>query len=171
MAAARETIRIALWRVGTGTAGIVPTYMAPGAAGCDLAAAIAAPVRLAPLERTLIPTGIAIALPEGFEAQVRPRSGLAVREGITVLNAQGTIDSDHRGEIRVALVNLGGEQREISPGDRIAQLVVARVARAEFELVVAGSAEQAALAPDWVDTERGAGGFGHTGRAARGEGE
>src|SRR5262249_19806193 len=144
--------------------------MTPGAAGCDLSAAIAAPLCLAPLERALVPTGIAIALPEGFEAQVRPRSGLAVREGITVLNAPGTIDADYRGEIQVALVNLGGEARQIAPGDRIAQLVIARVARAEFELVAAGSEEQARLAAGRVETERGAGGFGHTGRLVRGEG-
>ena len=163
--AARETIRIALWRVRG--SGAVPVYMTEGAAGCDLSAALETPVRLGPLERELIPTGIAIALPEGFEAQVRPRSGLAVREGITILNAPGTIDSDYRGEIQVALVNLSGEARDILPGERIAQLVVARVARAEFELVAAGSAEQARLAPGCVDTERGAGGFGHTGRGVR----
>ena len=160
-----ETVRIALWRVGSIPAP-VPAYMTPGAAGCDLAAAISEVVVLGPLQRALIPTGIAMALPEGYEAQVRPRSGLAVREGVTVLNAPGTIDSDYRGEIRVALVNLSDEPRRISPGDRIAQLVVARLARADSLLVLHGSPEQAELAPARVTTDRAAGGFGHTGRTA-----
>jgi dUTP diphosphatase len=167
MGGARETVRIALWRVGRSDAA-VPVYATAGAAGCDLAAAIDEPLVIGPLERVLVPTGIAIALPEGFEAQVRPRSGLAVREGITVLNAPGTIDSDYRGEIRVALVNLGGEVRRIEPGDRIAQLVVARVARAEWRLVEHGSAEQEELSGGRTETARGAGGFGHTGRGALG---
>ncbi len=160
----RESIPIAVWRVGPVDTSL-PVYMTPGSSGCDLAAAIEVPISLRSLERILVPTGIAIALPEGFEAQVRPRSGLAVREGVTVLNAPGTVDSDYRGEIKVALINLSGEVRHIHPGDRIAQLVVARVARAQWHLVEAGSAEQEALAPGRVETRRGAGGFGHTGRS------
>ncbi|MFM7735880.1 MAG: dUTP diphosphatase [Alphaproteobacteria bacterium] len=144
--------------------------MTEGASGCDLEAAIDEPIELAPLARALVPTGLAIALPEGFEAQVRPRSGLAVREGITVLNAPGTIDADYRGEIKVALVNLGGEPRRIAPGERIAQLVVARVARAEWYRVAPGSDEQQALSGGRAETARGAGGFGHTGRGGAGEG-
>lgn len=153
----RETVRVVIWRVRGGDRPL-PEYMTSGAAGCDLAADLEAPVTLAPLERTLVPTGFAIALPPGFEAQVRPRSGLALREGITLLNAPGTIDEDYRGEIKVILANLGGEPRTVRPGDRIAQLVVARVSRADWDLVAVAPAEGEAL---W--TERGAGGFGHTG--------
>lgn len=161
----REPVRIAIWRVdGAARANDVPAYMTEGAAGCDLAAAIEAPLLLEPLGRALVPTGFAIALPEGFEAQVRPRSGLAVRHGVTVLNAPGTIDADYRGEIRVALVNLGARAYAVQPGERIAQLVVARCARAEWRLVAAGGAEQRVLAGDRLNTDRGAGGFGHTGR-------
>jgi len=119
----------------------------------DLCAAVEQDVTLRPGESALIPTGIAIALPEGFEAQVRPRSGLAAKYQVTVLNAPGTIDADYRGEVKVILVNLGTEPATIAPGDRIAQLVAAPVSRASFEAA-------AALAP----TERGAGGFGSTGR-------
>ena len=132
---------------------MLPRYMTAQAAGMDLFAAVAEPVAIAPLGRALIPTGIAIELPDGYEAQVRPRSGLAVRNGITMLNTPGTIDPDYRGEIRVILANLGSEPFEVKNGDRIAQLVVSR-----FERV------------DWVpveelgDTDRGSGGFGHTGR-------
>ena len=112
-----------------------------------------APVTLGPLERTLVPTGLFIALPAGFEAQVRPRSGLAAKHGITVLNTPGTIDADYRGEIKVILVNLSNTPFEIVPGERIAQMVVARHERVEWEEV------------DTLDeTERGAGGFGSTGR-------
>jgi dUTP diphosphatase len=160
----REPVKIAAWR--TRPNGIVPAYMTDGAAGCDLSAALDEAIELPPLGRRLIPTGIAIALPEGFEAQVRPRSGLAVREGITVLNAPGTIDCDYRGEIQVALINLSDAPRRIAPGERIAQLVVAPIVRASFALVEAGSEEQERLAPGRVRTERGAGGFGHTGQAA-----
>lgn len=131
----------------------VPAYMSAGAAGCDLAAAIAEPVLLAPGRRALIPTGFAIALPRGFEAQVRPRSGLALRHGITTLNSPGTIDSDYRGEVHVLLVNLGDEPVMVRRGDRIAQMVVAPVARAEWHLV-------GELPP----SDRGSGGFGHTGQ-------
>lgn len=153
----RETVRVVIWRVRA-AAPSLPAYMTPGAAGCDLAADLEAPITLAPLERQLVPTGFAIALPPGFEAQVRPRSGLALREGLTLLNAPGTIDEDYRGEIKVILVNLSAETRTVAPGDRIAQLVIARVARADWDLVAVAPVEGEAL---W--TERGAGGFGHTG--------
>jgi len=169
MPESRETVRIAVWQVSGGEVAL-PRYMTEGASGCDLAAAIDEPVDLPSLGRALVPTGLAIALPEGFEAQVRPRSGLAVRDGITVLNAPGTIDADYRGEIKVALVNLGREPRRIVPGERIAQLVVARVARAHWHRVEPGSEEQRALADGRVETARGAGGFGHTGRGGAGEG-
>jgi dUTP pyrophosphatase len=131
---------------------LIPGYATPGAAGLDLSAAIEAPLELRPGARALVPTGIAIALPPGHEGQVRPRSGLAVKHGLTVLNAPGTVDEDYRGEVKVALVNLGQEPARIEPGMRIAQLVVAPVTRVE-------PVEVAAL----DETARGAGGFGHTG--------
>jgi dUTP pyrophosphatase len=134
----------------------LPAYESAGAAGLDLLAAIDAPLRLAPLARALVPTGIAIALPEGHEAQVRPRSGLAARHGVTVLNSPGTIDADYRGEVKVILVNLSDTPFAIVRGDRIAQMVIAPVARAE--LVEADALDE---------TARGAGGFGSTGRTAR----
>ena len=131
----------------------VPAYATALSAGMDLRACLEAPVTLGPLERTLVPTGLYIALPAGFEAQVRPRSGLAAKHGITVLNTPGTIDADYRGEIKVILVNLSNTPFEIVPGERIAQLVVARHERVEWEET------------DSLDkTERGAGGFGSTGR-------
>ena len=131
----------------------VPAYATALSAGMDLRACLEAPVTLGPLERTLVPTGLYIALPSGFEAQVRPRSGLAAKHGITVLNTPGTIDADYRGEIKVILVNLSNTPFEIVPGERIAQLVVARHERVEWEET------------DSLDkTERGAGGFGSTGR-------
>ena len=131
----------------------LPAYATPLSAGMDLRASLEAPVTLDPLERTLVPTGLFIALPAGFEAQVRPRSGLAAKHGITVLNTPGTIDADYRGEIKVILVNLSNTSFEIVPGERIAQLVVARHERGEWEET--GSLDE---------TERGAGGFGSTGR-------
>lgn len=133
----------------------VPAYQSAGAAGFDIRAAVAAdqPATLAPGERALIPTGFQIAVLEGFELQVRPRSGLAMRHGITVLNAPGTVDCDYRGEVMVLLVNLGNETFRIERGERIAQGIIAPVARAEF-------AEVETL----PDTVRGAGGFGSTGR-------
>ncbi|MBY0275790.1 dUTP diphosphatase [Candidatus Binatia bacterium] len=155
--ASREAVRVVIWRVRGGDLPL-PAYMTSGAAGCDLAADLEESITLQPLERRLVSTGIAIALPPGFEAQVRPRSGLALREGLTLLNAPGTIDEDYRGEIKVILVNLSDAARIVRHGDRIAQLVVARVARAEWDLVPVAPAEGEAL---W--TERGAGGFGHTG--------
>jgi dUTP diphosphatase len=132
----------------------LPAYQSEHAAGMDLIAAVPAdaPLTLAPGARTLVPTGIAIALPEGTEAQVRPRSGLAVKHGLTVLNAPGTIDADYRGELQVLLVNLGNEAVTITRGMRIAQLVVATVARASLREV-----------DSLDDTPRGSGGFGSTG--------
>jgi dUTP pyrophosphatase len=127
--------------------------MSQGASGCDLVAAVTEPVTLLPGERRLIPTGLRLALPPGYEGQVRPRSGLALRYGVTCLNSPGTIDADYRGEIGVILVNLGQEPFEVQRGERIAQLVVAPVERVEWEEV--GELDA---------TERGAGGFGHTGR-------
>ena len=131
----------------------VPAYATPLSAGMDLRACLEAPVTLGPLERTLVPTGLYIALPAGFEAQVRPRSGLAAKHGITVLNTPGTIDADYRGEIRVILVNLSDAPFEIVPGERIAQMVIARHEQVTWEQV------------DVLDeTQRGAGGFGSTGK-------
>jgi dUTP pyrophosphatase len=129
----------------------LPSYATAGAAGLDLRADVA--VALAPGERALVPTGISVAIPEGFEGQVRPRSGLALRDGVTCLNSPGTIDSDYRGEVGVILANLGQKAVTLQRGDRIAQLVIAPVERAEL-------VERASLPA----TGRGAGGFGHTGR-------
>jgi dUTP pyrophosphatase len=132
-----------------------PSYQTAHAAGLDLVAAVPedAPLVLPPGRHAMVPTGVAIALPEGFEAQVRPRSGLAARHAVTVLNAPGTVDADYRGEIAVILINHGGEPFAIRRGERIAQLVIAPVARAEFV--------QADTLPP---TDRGSGGFGSTGR-------
>lgn len=130
----------------------MPTYATSQSAGMDLRANLEEPVVLHPMERRLIPTGLHIALPEGYEAQVRPRSGLALKHGLTVLNAPGTIDADYRGEIGVVLINLSQEDFTINDGERIAQLVVARYEQVEFSLV------------EILDeTERGEGGYGHTG--------
>jgi dUTP pyrophosphatase len=129
----------------------IPAYHSAGAAGADLVASLATPILLLPGKRALVPTGISIELPLGYEAQVRPRSGLAVKNGITCLNSPGTIDSDYRGELKVLLINLGDDPFEIRNGDRIAQLVVAQVARASF------------VASDLAATERGSNGFGSTG--------
>ena len=133
----------------------LPAYETEGAAGLDLRAAVAdeAPVTLAPGEWTLVPTGLAMALPLGFEAQVRPRSGLAAKHGVTCLNSPGTIDSDYRGEVKVILINHGREPFVIRRGERIAQMIIAPVVQAAFE-----------LADSLDDTARGAGGFGSTGR-------
>ena len=130
----------------------LPAYATPQSAGMDLRANLDAPVTLCPLERRLIPTGLHIALPEGYEAQVRPRSGLALKCGLTVLNAPGTIDADYRGEIGVGLINLSQEEVTVSDGERIAQLVIAR--HEQGELVVVDCLDE---------TERGEGGYGHTG--------
>lgn len=126
--------------------------MSAGAAGLDLASAADGPLTLKVGERIGVPTGLALEIPEGFEGQVRPRSGLALRAGVTILNAPGTIDSDYRGEVTVLLVNLGQETFIINPGDRIAQLVIAPVIRCEVEEV-----------GELSSTVRGSGGFGHTG--------
>ncbi|MCU0893205.1 MAG: dUTP diphosphatase [Rhodospirillales bacterium] len=132
----------------------LPTYATDHSAGLDLLAAIDAPLELAPSARALVPTGLAIALPDGYEAQVRPRSGLALRHGVGVLNSPGTIDADYRGEIGVILVNLGAEAYRIERGARIAQLVIAPVARASWREV-----------DDLAESGRGEGGFGSTGTA------
>jgi len=130
----------------------LPQYATSQSAGMDLRANLSEPIVLHPMERRLIPTGLYIALPEGFEAQVRPRSGLALKHGLTVLNAPGTIDADYRGEVGVVLINLSQEDFVINDGERIAQMVIARHEQAEFELV-----------EELDETERGAGGYGHTG--------
>lgn len=130
----------------------LPQYATPLSAGLDLRANLSEPITLQPLERTLVPTGLYMALPAGYEAQVRPRSGLAIKKGIGVLNSPGTIDADYRGEICVILVNLSNEPFVIEDGERIAQMVVARHEQVEWQPVEALS-----------DTERGAGGFGHSG--------
>lgn len=130
----------------------LPAYGTAQAAGMDLLAAVETPTILAPMQRLLIPTGLSIALPEGYEAQVRPRSGLAAKNGVTVLNTPGTIDADYRGEIKVILVNLSTESFVIERGMRIAQMVIARHARAELNIVASLD-----------ETERGEGGFGSTG--------
>jgi dUTP pyrophosphatase len=131
----------------------LPTYATIQSAGMDLRANLEAPITLKPLERTLVPTGLHIALPQGFEAQVRPRSGLAIKKGVTVLNTPGTIDADYRGEIKVILINLSNEDFIIEDGERIAQMVIARHETVEWQAV------------EILDeTERGAGGFGHTGK-------
>ncbi len=130
----------------------LPEYATPLSSGLDLYADIDKELIIEPLQRVIVPTGIAIELSEGTEAQVRPRSGLALKKGITVLNAPGTIDADYRGEIKVILINLGQEKVEIKRGDRIAQLVISPVYHAEVVEV-----------EDLSDTQRGAGGFGHSG--------
>jgi dUTP pyrophosphatase len=147
-------LKLQIQRLPNGDGLPLPSYQSADAAGLDLVAAVpeAAPMTLAPGARGLVPCGIAIALPRGFEGQVRPRSGLAARHGVTVLNAPGTIDADYRGEVMVLLVNLGAEPFAVTRGMRIAQLVVAPVARAKVMEVVELDA-----------TTRGAGGFGSTG--------
>jgi len=132
----------------------LPEYATEQSAGVDLRANIDSPVVIAPLGRALIPTGLYMALPEGWEAQVRPRSGLAIKKGVTVLNTPGTIDADYRGEVGVILVNLSGEDFVVQDGDRIAQMIFNQYGKADFVEV------------DTLDeTERGAGGFGHTGKS------
>jgi dUTP pyrophosphatase len=132
----------------------LPEYATEGSAGMDLRAHLPAPVVLKPMERQLLPTGLFIELPHGYEAQIRPRSGLAAKQGITCLNTPGTIDSDYRGEIKVILINLSQEEQTLHPGDRIAQMVVGPVVQIGWEPVEAIGA-----------TARSAGGFGHTGKA------
>ena len=131
----------------------LPAYATAGSAGMDIRANITSPIILKSLERFCVPTGLFIELPEGYEAQIRPRSGLALKQGITCLNSPGTIDSDYRGELKVILINLSSEDQTINPGDRIAQIIIASVAQAQLILV------------EQINTTiRGVGGFGHTGK-------
>ena len=130
----------------------LPAYATSGSAGMDIRAYLEEPVTLQPLERKLIPTGLFIELPDGYEAQIRPRSGLAIKQGITCLNSPGTVDADYRGELKVILINLSNELQAINHGDRIAQMIVAKTAKAELILVDILN-----------ESQRGEGGFGHTG--------
>lgn len=149
----QTTVRIT--RVRTGFDDLpLPSYATAGAAGMDVRAAVAEPLRLEPGDRAMVPTGIAIALPHGYECQVRPRSGLAAKHGISMVNNPGTVDEDYRGEIAVLLINHGTEPFTIERGERIAQIVVARYERVEWEQV-----------EELPDSERGAGGFGSTGKS------
>lgn len=132
----------------------LPSYATADAAGMDLRANLEAAVTLQPLERMLVPTGLFMELPAGFEAQVRPRSGLAIKQGLTLLNTPGTIDADYRGEIKIIMINLSNEPQTIQHGDRIAQMVIAPFVQATLAEV-----------PELTDTARGAGGFGHTGKS------
>ncbi|KAF0104808.1 MAG: dUTP pyrophosphatase [Rhodospirillaceae bacterium] len=150
-----ESIEIEIVRLPHGQGLQLPDYATAAAAGADLLAAIDGDIELAPLERRIVPTGLSIALPVGFEAQVRPRSGLAAKHGITVANAPGTIDADYRGEVGVILINLGKETFRIERGMRIAQIIIARHARAVWREV-----------STLDETARGAGGFGSTGVTA-----
>ena len=131
----------------------LPQYATVGSSGMDVRAALNTPITLKPLERTLIPTGLFIEIPYGYEAQIRPRSGLAIKQGITCLNTPGTIDSDYRGEIKIILINLSAEEQVINPGDRIAQMIIQKVEKADLETVEFLN-----------ETERSVGGFGHTGK-------
>jgi dUTP pyrophosphatase len=131
----------------------LPSYATNGASGMDLMASLEAPETLQPLERKLIPTGLFIQLPQGFEAQIRPRSGLAIKQGLTCLNSPGTIDADYRGEIKIILINLSNESQTIHTGERIAQMVIQPVEQANWQSVAA-----------LESTERNQGGFGHTGK-------
>jgi len=131
----------------------LPGYATEGSSGMDVRAAIDTPLTLKSLQRVLVPTGLFVELPTGYEIQVRPRSGMAIKHGITCLNTPGTIDSDYRGEIKIILINLSDEEQVINPGDRIAQMIVQKIERAEFEQVKILN-----------ETARAAGGFGHTGK-------
>lgn len=131
----------------------LPSYATTGSSGMDLRAFLEASISLLPMERCLVPTGIFIAIPENWEAQIRPRSGMAIKQGITCLNTPGTIDADYRGEIKVILINLSNEPQVINDGDRIAQMVFQSVEKVDWELVAVLD-----------ETQRGAGGFGHTGK-------
>jgi dUTP pyrophosphatase len=140
-------------RIINRSANALPAYATAGAAGMDIRAHLGGPLALQPLERVLVPTGLYLELPEGYEAQIRPRSGLALKQGITCLNTPGTIDSDYRGEIKILLINLSGEEQVVSPADRIAQMVIQKVETAVLEQVEV-----------LEDTGRGDGGFGSTGK-------
>ena len=135
------------------SANSLPRYATEGSSGMDIKASLEIPVTLQPLERSLIPTGLFVEIPDGYEIQIRPRSGLAIKQGITCLNTPGTIDSDYRGEIKIILINLSSEEQVINHGDRIAQMIIQKTERAEFEQVEFLN-----------ETERAAGGFGHTGK-------
>ena len=150
---AAESVEIEVVRLAHGRDLQLPDYATASAAGADLLAAIDQDIGLGPLERRIVPTGISIALPVGFEAQVRPRSGLAAKHGVTVLNSPGTVDADYRGEINVLLINHGDTPFPIKRGERIAQMVIAPVTQAQLTAVTTLS-----------DTDRGSGGFGSTGR-------
>ncbi len=150
------SVEVAIQRLPHGEGLPLPAYASALAAGADLVAAVEAAVVIQPGQRALIPTGLAIALPAGFEAQIRPRSGLALNHGVTVLNAPGTVDADYRGEVKVILANLGDGAFTVERGMRIAQMVLARVETARFRAVVA-----------LPESARGQGGFGSTGTAAR----
>ena len=132
---------------------VVPAYQTELAAGFDLHAAIEAPVQIQPMERVLVGTGLAMGIPPGFEGQVRPRSGLALKRGLTVLNTPGTIDADYRGEVKILLVNVSDKPTQIEPGERIAQMVIATCERVQFQVV-----------PSLGETARGSGGYGSTGQ-------
>ncbi len=132
---------------------ILPEYKTEGAAGMDLCAAISEPVTLKPLERTLIPTGLKIELEHGYEAQIRPRSGMSIKHGITLINCVGTIDEDYRGEVCIPVVNISNESYTIQPDERVAQMIIAKVEQAQLEVVT-----------ELTTTARGAGGFGSTGK-------
>jgi len=131
----------------------LPQYATKGSSGMDIRASLDIPVTLQPLERALIPTGLFVEIPHGYEIQIRPRSGLAIKQGITCLNSPGTIDSDYRGEIKIILINLSSEEQIINHGDRIAQMIIQKTERAELVQV-----------EFLTETERAAGGFGHTGK-------
>ena len=147
-----EEIRVQIKRVRSSSKEIpLPIYMTEGSAGMDLCADLESELRLAPMERALIPTGVAIALPQGFEAQIRPRSGLALKQGLTMVNSPGTIDSDYRGEIQLIAINLGREPVVIQRGQRIAQMIIQRIIRAQWQEV-----QELPL------SDRQDGGFGHT---------
>lgn len=157
MASKPKKVPLKIVRLAHGADLPLPSYQTAGAAGLDLVAALAdgKPVMLKPGERALIPTGLCLEIPHGFEAQVRPRSGLALKNGLTVLNTPGTIDSDYRGELQVILINLGNKRQKIIRGERIAQLVIAPVVQASITVV-----------SELKQSKRGAGGFGSTGTAA-----
>ena len=148
-----QQITVKIKRTGSGKDLPLPAYMTAHAAGMDLLADIEDDIVIAPMERSLVPTGISIALPIGYEAQIRPRSGLAIKHGIALVNSPGTIDADYRGEIMVIMINLGGEPFTISKGERIAQMVVHEVSKVSWAEV-----------DDHDETARAEGGFGHTGR-------
>jgi dUTP pyrophosphatase len=147
-----ERIRVSIERLDGSEELPLPRYMTDHAAGMDIVAAVTNDLTIPPGQRALVATGIAIALPEGYEAQIRPRSGLALRSGVTLVNTPGTIDADYRGEIQIILINHGAEPFVVRRGDRIAQMIVAPVSRVTWD-----------LAQGLSDTARGSGGFGHTG--------